>query len=283
MADSGLGNGTGQGVPNSGQSRSGGEQKFIGNNERWNNTAQTDHPVRAFIDRYTPQLGQQLTTSDAQGVAKKFPSMIEKGDPRDDYYAFKSGLINGDGIIPGAGLAVASDADVAYLRKKGDDTIEAAYRAFLLDTMDLSSPEKQDYWQKNFPGVFQEKIKLVESQLELQLKLAKLRILGPRTEEDYMLLFAIQHGYIAIPQGPVFNPDALEKTDFHRGLFNVKKWLLTDDSRKVSLVDPLEIGAKGNYPAVTRTVDWQARGSRVGPFTGGSTNMASSAIYGSRR
>lgn len=249
---------TGQGVAN----REGANgQKFISNNDRWNNTAQTDHPVRAFIDRYAPKLGQQITTSHDQGVAKAFPNMIEKGDPRDDYYAFKSGLVDPTtGVIPGAGLAIASDADVGYLRKKGDDTIEAAFNAFLLDQMDLRTPESQDYWQKNYPQIFDEKIKLVESQLDLQLKLAKLRILGPRSREDYMLIFAIQHGYIAIPKGPVFDPESLEKTDFHRGLFNVKKWLLTHDSQIVNKTDPLSVGEAGNYPAVKTTNDLYAKG-----------------------
>lgn len=247
----GLGNGE-AGVPNREAGANGAitGARFITNNNRWNNTAQTDHPVKEFINRYAPQLGQQITTSDTQGIAKKFPNMIEKGDPRDDYYAFKSSLVNDNGVIPGAGLAIASDADVGYLRKKGDDSIEAAFKAFLLDQMDLSTPEKQDYWQKNFPWVFEEKIKLVEAQLDLQSKLAKLRILGPRTQEDYMLIFAIQHGYIAIPKGPVFNPDSLEKTDFHRGLFNVKKWLLTHDSQKIAMTDPLSVSGAGSYPAV---------------------------------
>ncbi len=241
-----------------------GNTKMIDNNERWNNTAQTDHPVRAFIDRYSPQLGQSIAGDSNKGIARQFPNMIEKGDPRDDYYAFKSGLINDKGIIPGAGLVVAGDADVSYLRKKGDDSVEAAFKAFLLDQMDLSTPEKQDYWQKNFPWVFEEKIKLVEAQLDLQSKLAKLRILGPRSQEDYMLIFAIQHGYIAVPAGPIFDPDKLEKTDFHRGLFNVKKWLLNHDSQMVSGTDPLTVAGAGSYPAVKNTGNFLLAGQRGG-------------------
>lgn len=275
----GLGT-TGQQVPN----QDGGNAKFISNNDRWNNTAQTDHPVRAFIDRYSPQLGQSITTNNTYGVSRMFPNLIEKGDPRDDYYAFKSGLINANGVIPGAGLAVASDADVGYLRKKGDDTVEAAFKAFLLDQMDLSTPEKQDYWQKNYPQVFDEKIKLVESQLDLQLKLAKLRILGPRSQEDYMLIFAIQHGYIALPKGPVYDPTSLEKTDFHRGLFNVKKWLLTNDSQYVSGEDPLGLNGPGSYPAVKNTTDFMRAGRLGGsgiPNAGGYMNEGN--VFKSRR
>lgn len=274
------------GVPNRGADATGAltGSRFIADNKRWNNTAQTDHPVKEFINRYAPQLGQQITNDGAQGVSKRFPNMIEKGDPRDEYYAFKSTVVNENtGIIPGAGLAIASDADVSYLRKKGDDSVEAAFKAFLLDQMDLSTPEKQDYWQKNFPWVFEEKIKLVEAQLDLQSKLAKLRILGPRSQEDYMLIFAIQHGYIAIPEGPVFNPDKLEKTDFHRGLFNVKKWLLTHDSQKISGADPLSVSGAGSYPSVKSPAQFalaeQRGGTQWAGYAEGTRNLTAAGFF----
>jgi hypothetical protein len=190
---------------------------FASNNERWSNNVQTEHPFNNFVNRYTPRLGQQIATTSAQGVAKQFPNVIERGDSRDDYYNFRASVTDGRGNIPGMGMTVAGDNDIAYLRKKGQDAIEAAFNGYLLDQMVLNTPEAQDYWQKNFPDVFQEKIKLVEDQLDIQAKLAKIRILGPKTREDYMLLFAIQHGYIAVPAGPVFDPNSLEKTDFHRG------------------------------------------------------------------
>lgn len=260
-----------------------GATRFNANNERWNNTQQTEHPVRSFIDRYAPKLGQRLPQDGSKGVARDFPNFIEKGDARDDYYNFKSQVTDRNGIVPGIGQAFATDADIGYLRKKGDDALEANFVAFLLDQMDLSSPEKQDYWQKNFPEVFQEKIKIVESQLDLQAKLAKLRVLGPRTKEDYMLIWSIQHGFIAVPQGPVFNPNALEVTDFHRGLFNIKKWLLSNDSAMVDIKDPLTLGAHGNYPAVTKQDDFFAKARTSAGSSGSYINQSlTQAHFGKR-
>jgi hypothetical protein len=236
---------------------------FASNNERWSNNVQTEHPFNNFVNRYTPRLGQQIATTSAQGVAKQFPNVIERGDSRDDYYNFRASVTDGRGNIPGMGMTVAGDNDIAYLRKKGQDAIEAAFNGYLLDQMVLNTPEAQDYWQKNFPDVFQEKIKLVEDQLDIQAKLAKIRILGPKTREDYMLLFAIQHGYIAVPAGPVFDPNSLEKTDFHRGLFNIKKWLLSNDTANADRNDPLRLGGRSAYPSVTEKADFLRAGTTV--------------------
>ncbi len=55
-----------------------------------------------------------------------------------------------------------------------------------------------------------------EEQRALIVRLAKLRLLGPKTLEDYKFLFAVEKGLIGVPPRP--------KLDTSRGLFNVKTW-----------------------------------------------------------
>lgn len=197
-------------------------QNNLRDNGNWNNVNQTDHPVTAYIDRHAPMKGQVM--EDRQGtVASKFPSLIEKGDPRDRDYALRRELINARGEIPGLGKMMADHSDIEYARKKADDATEADFKAWFLAQMDLSTPEKQAYWQSKFGNVFEEKKKLLMSQLELQKQLAMIRLLGAQTIEDYYLLYCIKRGYIEVPKGPIFEPSSIPQIPFHRGLFNVKK------------------------------------------------------------
>lgn len=194
--------------------------------ERWNNMNQTDHPVEGYLRRHAPELGQAMP--DREGtVASRFPNVIEQGDPRDEKYALRGKLLSNTGAagpyIPGVGLMMADQSDVEYFHKKALDVQEADFKAWFLAQMDLSTPEKQAYWQSKFPDVFQEKQRLMEKQLDIQLKLAKMRIFGPQNKDDYMLLWGIQRGYIKVPDGPLFEPTKLQQKNFHEGLFNIKK------------------------------------------------------------
>lgn len=193
--------------------------------ERWNNMNQTDHPVEGFLRRNAPQLGQRMPDR-GQTAAGQFANVIEKGDPRDERYALRGQLLgenNATGVLPGVGLAMATDKDFEYFHKKALDAQEADFKAWFLAQMDLSTPEKQAYWQSQFPEVFQEKQRLLESQVDIQLKLAKIRMLGPKNKEDYMLLWAIQRGFIKLPDGPLYDPSKESVKNFHEGLFNIKK------------------------------------------------------------
>jgi hypothetical protein len=192
--------------------------------EKWNNMNQTDHPVEGFLRRNAPQLGQRMPDR-GQTAAGQFANVIEKGDPRDERYALRGQLLgpSGNPVLPGVGMAMATDSDFEYFHKKALDAQEADFKAWFLAQMDLSTPEKQAYWQSQFPEVFQEKQRLLESQVDIQLRLAKIRMLGPKNKEDYMLLWAIQRGFIKLPAGPLYDPSKQAVKEFHEGLFNIKK------------------------------------------------------------
>jgi len=200
----------------------GGAKDSLKSNDNWNNTNQSDHPVTAFVDKHAPIKGQVMP--DRQNtIASQFPSVIEQGDPRDRSYALRATMTGPNGAVPGMGMAQVSQSDFEYVRKKADDVTEADFKAWFLAQMDLSTPEKQAYWQSRFGDVFAEKKMLLEKQLDIHKQLAMIRMMGAQTKEDYMLLWAIKRGYIKIPKGPIFEPSKLESVPFHRGLFNIKK------------------------------------------------------------
>lgn len=191
-----------------------------------NNSAGKGRAVENFLRAHAPTLGQVQPDNAQNGPSKAslFPSMIEHGHPADQRYALVREMVDGNGVIPGFGQYHATSSDLAYIDDKIKDAQEADFKAWFLGQMDLSTPEKQHYWQQKFPEVFQEKLNLLEKQLDIHYRLAKINLFGHRTMEDYMLSWALQKGYINMPRGPIFEPENLDKTDFHRGLFNVKKW-----------------------------------------------------------
>jgi len=188
-----------------------------------NNSSGKPRAVENFLRSHAPTLGQVMPDQ-KKTTASMFPSMIEHGDPRDQRYALVREMVDDNGVIPGFGKYQASSADLAYIDDKIKDAQEADFKGWFLSQMDLSTPEKQHYWQQKFPEVFQEKLNLLEKQLDIHYRLAKINLFGHRSMDDYMLQWALQKGYINMPRGPIFQPENLDKTDFHRGLFNVKKW-----------------------------------------------------------
>lgn len=227
----------------------------LANNSDWNNTNQSDHPVTAWVDKHAPIKGQVM--EDRQGtVASKFPSVIEQGDPRDRAYALRKQMMGNGDFVPGMGKVMAGPADFEYVRKKADDVTEADFKAWFLSQMDLSTPEKQAYWQSRFGDVFAEKKMLLEKQLDLHKQLAMIRMMGAQSKEDYYLLWAIKRGYINIPKGPIFEPGKLESVPFHRGLFNIKKLFPMDGS--ASAVNDIGGGWSGTINADrTQRLNWR--------------------------
>lgn len=239
-----------------------GNQRFDQNNERFNNVTQTRYPTVDYLKSTAPQLGQRLynkadaTGDDGKGIATAYPNIIEAGHPSDQYYATKTALVGENGAAAGLGMAQMTDADINYINSKKNAAIEASFKGFLLNQMDLSSPEKQAYWQNKFPEVFEEKVKLAEQQLDLQVQLTKINIFGPRNIQDYRLLYAIKEGFITPPKGPLNDPDSLQKKDFHRGMFNIRKMLPSNDKETdVNWKAPLTPGAAGIYPNVRSLQD----------------------------
>jgi len=227
-----------------------GQASSLKTNEDWNNTNQSDHPVTAWVDKHAPVKGQVMQDR-AGTVASQFPSVIEQGDPRDRSYALRKQMMGNGDFVPGMGKVMATSSDFEYVRKKADDVTEADFKAWFLAQMDLSTPEKQAYWQSRFGDVFAEKKMLLEKQLDLHKQLAMIRMMGAQSKEDYYLLWAIKRGYINIPKGPIFEPSKLEKTEFHRGLFNIKKLLPMDGFASKS--DGVGAGWTGDMFANSKT------------------------------
>ena len=100
---------------------------------------------------------------------------------------------------------------------------------FFGQSIDFSDPAQARFAYEIYPDYFEKKEAEVERHLSLQRRLALIRNYGPRSKEDYMLLWQIEEGLIAIPDGPAFKPRTLEpeQKDKARGLLNIHRFFVS--------------------------------------------------------
>lgn len=184
--------------------------------------------VNDYLARQSPDLGTVVPDLN-NTVASQFPSRVGHGDPRDDTMALKAQMLastaSNNGYLPGVGIAQATDRDFQYFRDKELAEREADFKRFFLSNIDLSTPEKQDYYQRLYPEIFSERESLAEKQIEHQAHLMKINLRGPRNMEDWQFLYGLDRGFIQVPKGPIWDPQNLLSNSFEGGLFSVRKIL----------------------------------------------------------
>lgn len=190
--------------------------------------------VNDYLSRQSPDLGTVIPDLN-NTTSSRFPSRVGHGDPRDETMALKAQMLQGGVDLPGVGRAMATDSDFQYFRDKELAEREADFKRFFLSNIDLSTPEKQDYYQRLYPEIFSERESLAEKQIEHQAHLMKINLRGPRNMEDWMFLYGLERGFIQIPKGPIFDPDNLLQNSFEGGLFSIRK-ILPRDGKNVPLI-----------------------------------------------
>ncbi len=85
--------------------------------------------------------------------------------------------------------------------------------------IDASNPVLMKWAQDMFPEYWEMREKKIDQNADIQKRLAKIKLLGPRSKDDFTLLFAIATGRFQVPRGPIYAP-GLPVPHVARGLFN---------------------------------------------------------------
>lgn len=196
----------------------------------------TSPDVNSYLASKAPDLGVRVP--DQTGSASsQFPIKLTHADPRDELMALKSSLLEKNaaaggqnGVLKGVGLATATDADFQYFRDKELAERQGDFKRFFIENIRLDDPVYQDYYQRMYPQIFEERESLAEKQIEHQAHLMKINLRGPRNIEDWMFMYGIDRGFIQIPDGPIWDPAKLLATDFQGGLFSIRHILPRDST-----------------------------------------------------
>jgi hypothetical protein len=242
----------------------------------------TSPDVNAYLESKAPDLGVRVPDR-SNSTSAQFPIKLTNADPRDEIMALKAQMLASNasaggaqnGVLPGVGMATATTEDFRYFRDKELAERQGDFKRFFLENIDLSDPVHQDYYQRVFPQIFEERETLAEKQIEHQAHLMKINLRGPRNMEDWMFLYGIDRGFIQIPDGPIWDPSKQLANTFEGGLFSIRK-ILPRTGKERSHMLPGSVGASnskfGNVAGLK--VDWQKPISGGDTFAGGKPGLS---------
>lgn len=130
--------------------------------------------------------------------------------------------------------------EVAAIERKLQQGAEMGYDGWFANTWQFESdnPVMQKWARDINPEYFRRREEQIDNMAELQKQIAKMKLYGPRSEQDLMLLYNIDTGAIHkdVLNGPLWNPQGQETAEDHyvRGLFSpIQKMKIGYDVQRV--------------------------------------------------
>lgn len=204
----------------------------------------------------TPTRSGKPTNDPVQN--NNFPAQYIDRDPRDTFYSLKKQTIAeanqwlGTGPAAGAQAVVPiTDADVQYFKHKMDQQEYVNFKVWAEQWYDFTDPAQVRLFQEAFPDYFEQRATLIKNLGDNMTKYAILRLLGPRTRDDFMFMWLVSTKKIPMPEGPLWDPQQWYK-QCNKKLAFFNPWRMTDDKNapaRVNLanrMDPYGMGP-GSY------------------------------------
>lgn len=133
--------------------------------------------------------------------------------------------LNTQGRLPT--IYAPTESDMNVLMRKDAEKELMNFEGFLQNYFDVDNPIHQKLLYDLYPRYFERRWDVVKEKLQIQEKIAKLKLMGPQTTEDMMFMYALHNGDIEIPSSVVFDTKqdtAANETRFKRGFFNIHHW-----------------------------------------------------------
>jgi hypothetical protein len=131
----------------------------------------------------------------------------------------------GEGKVPTVYSPTEEDYNV-LLRKDAEKELYN-FEGFLQSYFDVTNPIHQRLLKEVYPNYFERRLDVIKDHLEIQEKIARIKLFGVQTKEDIFFMYALTNGDIKIPSAPVFAIDSVTAPDedaFERGFFNPKRY-----------------------------------------------------------
>jgi len=167
--------------------------------------AQESGPVIPDLDLTDPAPGINPYQDFVLKNQGKFPIRPLPKDPYDTIWKIKEDLRSSNYASAARPLPVTED-DLRYLKGKAAAEDYTAFLTWEASKYDLSDPATKEWFHKVCPSYFEQREQLIDDMIDLQAKYAKIRLRGPRSEDDLKLEFLIEKGDVNLPVGPVWDP-----------------------------------------------------------------------------
>lgn len=139
------------------------------------------------------------------GNSGKFPIRPLPHDRYDTMWKIKQDMVLTDKVSPSRPLPMTEE-DIRYIKTKSAAEEYAAFLTWEAAKYDLNDPATKYWFQRVCPSFFDQRNQLIDEQIDLASKYAKIRLRGPASEEDLQLEFLIENGKLQLPTGPIWNP-----------------------------------------------------------------------------
>jgi len=145
----------------------------------------------------------------------RFPIRPVPQDPYDSTWSLKDDMnrpvvIGGREVAPSMASTTRplpfTNEDVQYLKRKRDAEEFASFLTWEASKYDLSDPATREWFEKRCPSYFQQRESLIEQQIDLAARYAKMRLRGPKTEDDLKIEYLIETDRLSLPKGPIWDP-----------------------------------------------------------------------------
>ena len=132
------------------------------------------------------------------------------------------------GVTP-FGRLIAKDSDFEWLNKKREKEAEANLQQWFASNFDKMTPEAKAMARKLWPSFYQQRLALLDKDLNLLREVARQKVTGITSREDLLRQYAMEAGYIDMDRlNNLANPEraalaqnrAVARARYRRGLLN---------------------------------------------------------------
>jgi hypothetical protein len=177
----------------------------------------TSRKLAKTLDNYTQNTDQGQATDSDNWASKAFTGQYFDRDEYDTIYEIKEKLSGTKNRI-----WPVTDSEAKYLVDKAKQLELINFHEFLQKSygIDASNPVLMKWAQDMFPEFWSMREEMIDQNAFVQTALAKIRLFGPRSRDDFQLLFGISTGRVTVPEGSIYDPKKAEIGPHARGLFN---------------------------------------------------------------
>jgi hypothetical protein len=194
--------------------------------------------INDMVERHRPPVmiesdwGPRIGGPGAPGSRKRpneFPVQINKPNrERDSRMRLKSEYIEqmrDDGGV-NLGMPVLKDKDLRAFADYEQQRQKVSFAAWLSSYLNVADPATQRLVAEIMPEYYTDREAVIENQAELQKNLALIRLRGPQSKQDFLMIYLLSTGQISMPKGSVFDPTSwsYNNQDFTRGIANPRRY-----------------------------------------------------------
>lgn len=95
--------------------------------------------------------------------------------------------------------------DVEWLEERRRTQEQIDFDEWLTRKVDISDPAENRWLQEKYPEFWSRRERFIDDKINIEARLAKIRLRGANSVEDYKLLFAMERGYITPAIQPLWS------------------------------------------------------------------------------